>query len=237
MKKNIKRGLILSSCVLMCLSAVGCGSGKDKKSDKKNVETSENIMDVRTAKIINQQQAILKFTTDNKAGSVVSIELVPSGDNYTYTLDAVNKKGVEFIYTIDAKSGNISKKEEKGPIDKANAPEYIDFVPVLDIDKAGKAAVQLAENPDANQILAYKLFSDGGKNIYQITLTDGGEGEAAKNEKILIDAVTGKKLTEEDIKKAEENKKEEDAKKAAEKQKAAQEKANTANESGKSDIE
>nr|WP_307759976.1 PepSY domain-containing protein [uncultured Peptostreptococcus sp.] len=222
MKKNIKKGLILSSCMLMCLSAVGCGSSKDQKSDKKNVETSENIMDVRTAKIINQQQAILQFTTANKAGSVISVELVPSKDSYIYTLDAVDKKGIEHIYTIDAKSGNISKKEEKGPIDKANPPEYIDFVPVLDIQKAGKAAIQIANNPDLNQVLAYKLYSDGGKNIYQITLTDGGEGDSAKNEKVLIDGISGKKLTEEEIKNAENTKKEEDAKKAAEKQKAAE---------------
>lgn len=222
MKKNIKKGLILSSCMLMCLSAVGCGSSKDQKSDKKNVETSENIMDVRTAKIINQQQAILQFTTANKAGSVISVELVPSKDSYVYTLDAVDKKGIEHIYTIDAKSGNISKKEEKGPIDKANPPEYIDFVPVLDIQKAGKAAIQIANNPDLNQVLAYKLYSDGGKNIYQITLTDGGEGDSAKNEKVLIDGISGKKLTEEEIKNAENTKKEEDAKKAAEKQKAAE---------------
>ena len=179
-------------------------------------------MDVRTAKIINQQQAILQFTTANKAGSVISVELVPSKDSYIYTLDAVDKKGIEHIYTIDAKSGNISKKEEKGPIDKANPPEYIDFVPVLDIQKAGKAAIQIANNPDLNQVLAYKLYSDGGKNIYQITLTDGGEGDSAKNEKVLIDGISGKKLTEEEIKNAENTKKEEDAKKAAEKQKAAE---------------
>lgn len=222
MKKNIKKGLILSSCMLMCLSAVGCGSNKDQKSDKKNVETSENIMDVRTAKIINQQQAILQFTTANKAGSVISVELVPSKDSYIYTLDAVDKKGIEHIYTIDAKSGNISKKEEKGPIDKANPPEYIDFVPVLDIQKSGKAAIQIASNPDLNQVLAYKLYSDGGKNIYQITLTDGGEGDSAKNEKVLIDGISGKKLTEEEIKNAENTKKEEDAKNVAEKQKAAE---------------
>ncbi len=216
MKKNIKKGLIVSSCLLMCLSAVGCGK-KDVKKSSKNTESSEDIMDVRAAKIVNQQQAILQFTTANKAGSVISIELVPSKDKYTYTLDGVDKKGIEYIYTIDAQSGSVSKKEEKGPIDKANQPEYIDFVPVLDIEKAGKAAIKLASNPDLNQILSYKLYSDGGKNIYQITLTDGGEGDSAKTEKILIDAVSGKKLSEDEIKKAEENKKEADAKKAAEK--------------------
>ena len=217
MKKNIKKGLIISSCLLICFSAVGCGK-KDVNTNNKNDKNAENIMDVRTAKIVNQQQAILQFTTANKAGSVISIELVPSNDKYTYTLNGVDKKGVEYIYTIDAKSGNVSNKEEKGTIDKANPPEYIDFVPVLDIEKAGKAAIQLANNPDFNQVLSYKLYSDGGKNIYQITLTNGDEGDSAKTEKILIDAVTGKKLTEDEIKKAEENKKEADAKKAAEKQ-------------------
>lgn len=217
MKKNIKKGLIISSCLLMCFSAVGCGK-KNVNTNKENNKNTENIMDVRTAKIVNQQQAILQFTTANKAGSVISIELVPSNKKkYTYTLDVVDKKGVEYIYTIDAKSGNVSNKEEKGTIDKANQPEYIDFVPVLDIEKAGKAAIHLAKNPDFNQVLSYKLYSDGGKNIYQITLTNGDEGDSAKTEKILIDAVTGKKLAKDEIKKAEENKKEEDAKKAAEK--------------------
>lgn len=223
--RNIKRGLILSSCVLMCLTAVGCSSGKKSDSSKKNVETQ--VSDIRTAKIINQQQAILNFTTKNKAGSVVSIKLVPSGDSYTYTLIAVDKKGIEHIYTIDAKSGKVVKTEDKGPIDKANPPQYIDFVPVIDIDKAGKNALKFAKDKDMIEIVSYKLYSDGGKNIYLITLSNGEEGDSKKTEKIMIDAFTGKVLTEADIKAAEENQKAEEAKKAAEKQKAAQLKANT----------
>ncbi len=193
MKINIKKGLIVSSCLLMCLTAVGCGKNKQDLTKKDNKKT-ENIMDVRTAKIINQQQAILKFTTANKAGSVISVALTPSNDSYNYTVDAVDRKGNEYIYTIEGKSGNILKKEDKGPINKAAKIEYIDFVPVLDIDKAGKAAITLVNNPDLNEILGYKLYAEGGKNIYQITLTNGDKGDRAKTEKVLLDAFTGKKL-------------------------------------------
>ena len=214
--RKIRKGLVLSACVAMCFAAVGCGSDKNKNGSKNgNANISENVMDIRTAKIINQQQAILKFTTANKAGSVVSIELVPSGDSYVYTLIAVDKKGVEHIYTIDAKDGKTTKTEDKGPIDKANPPEYIDFVPVLDIKKAGNAAVGFASNPDANQILAYKLYAIGGKNVYEFTLTDGNDA-SPKNEKVYIDGVTGKKLEKSELNSKPESKSSESTPKTSE---------------------
>ncbi len=231
MKNKIKKGLIISSCFLMCLTAVGCSKdGKDagKDSSKKILE----VNDARNAKIINQQEAILQFTTVNKAGSVISVELIPVNDTYNYILDAVDKKGNEFIYTIEGKTGNILKKEEKGPINKAKQTEYIDFVPVIDVDKAGKAAIEIANKPELNEVSAYKLYAQGGKNIYLVTLTNGGKGEDAKVEKVLIDAFTGKKLTEEEIKNAEEMKKAEDAKKAEEAKNAKTESSNTDSANG-----
>ncbi|MEG0250479.1 MAG: PepSY domain-containing protein [Peptostreptococcus sp.] len=190
--RKFKKGMILSACFVMLFSAVGCGSDKSESS-KNNKTKAENILDVRTADIVGQQQAILRFTTDHKAGSIISIELKPSQDKYTYTVNAVDKKGIESIMTIDAKTSNVLKKEEKGPIDKNNAPGYIDFTPVLDVDKAAKHATSFASNKDMDQITAYKLYNDGSKNVYQFTLTDGAI-EKAKTEKVLVDAVTGKKL-------------------------------------------
>ena len=198
--KKIRKGLVVSACLAMCLTAAGCSMNNNKSDSKKNnAENNENINDIRTAKIINQQQAILKFTTVNKAGSVVSIKLAPSsGDNYIYTLIAVDKKGIEYIYTIDAKSGNITKTVDKGPIDKANPPEYIDFVPVLNVKKAGEAAVNSASNPDFNEILSYKLYAIGGKNVYEFTLTDGA-ADSPKTEKVYINAMSGKKLDKSEL--------------------------------------
>ena len=190
--RKLKKGMLISSCFVMLFSTVACENNKSETS-KNDKAKSENILDVRTADIVGQQQAILRFTTDNKAGSVVSIQLNPSENKYIYTLDAVDKKGVESVMTIDAKTSNILKKEEKGPIDKNNMPGYIDFTPVLDVNRAAKHAVNFSSNKDLDQILSYKLYNDTSKNIYEFTLTDGAI-EDPKTEKVLIDAVTGKKI-------------------------------------------
>lgn len=190
--KKLKKGIVLSACFLILFSTTACGNNKSEIS-KTNQEKSANILDVRTADIVGQQQAILRFTTDNKAGSIISIKLEPVNKKYIYTLDAVDKKGLESIMTIDAKTSNVIKKEEKSTIDKNNMPGFIDFTPVLDVDKATKNAKNFTSNKDIDQVLAYTLYNDGNINIYEFTLTDGAN-ENAKTEKVLINAVTGKKI-------------------------------------------
>lgn len=207
LNKIAKSVAALSLCMLVAFPLVACSGDKNSQ---KEVSTTElkNFLDVRTAKIINLQSAILKFTTENKAGSISSVKLEPVDGKYIYTVDALTKKNQNVILTIDASTGNITNTEDKGVADTEKKLNLIDFVPVLDVDKAAKYAVAKSKNNNI-QVLSYKLYSKGSINIYEFELSDGSsngkqtsaenssenkDNSEAKNEVIYINAVTGKSV-------------------------------------------
>ena len=83
MNNKNKKILALGLCSIMCITNVGCSS-LGKKESKKKVETNvdlSNIKDIRTVKV-NQDQAMLRFTTQNKAGSISSLILKEKDGKY-----------------------------------------------------------------------------------------------------------------------------------------------------------
>lgn len=166
--KNNKKIIAIALCAFIGLSSIGCS--KLTGGDSKTIET-KNIIDVRTAKIINQQQTILKFTTENKAGSIHSIKLEPENGKYFYTMDAIAKTGENFLILVDGETGEITKKESKGMATADKKANLIGFVPVMDVDKAAKSAISASKNK-FEQIISYKLFNSDKMNIYKFVLGD-----------------------------------------------------------------
>lgn len=193
-KKNAVRILALCICASMGFTLVGCKNSTDKDSKKTEIQ---NFVDVRTSDIVNQQQALLRFTTANKAGSVHSVELKLVEDKYMYTVDAVAKNKNEVILTIDGKTGKVVNTKDNGPVSESIKGNYIDFVPVMDVDKAADSAIKNSKNKYI-QVLGYKLFGNNGTNVYKFTLGNG-DSENVKTETIYIDGVTGKLLDQESI--------------------------------------
>ena len=100
MNNKNKKILALGLCSIMCITNVGCSS-LGKKESKKKVETNvdlSNIKDIRTVKV-NQDQAMLRFTTQNKAGSISSLILKEKDGKYIYSIDGIDKKGQGIIMT------------------------------------------------------------------------------------------------------------------------------------------
>ncbi|WP_101772454.1 PepSY domain-containing protein [Peptostreptococcus faecalis] len=187
-KKFIKNGTVLSICLILGLSSVGCSNSSSSKNAS-NKESIESVSDIRNMKFVTQQQAILRLTTSEKASSVYSITLSEVESKYIYSIDGLTKKGEKILMTVDAKSGDVIKKEIKGAASAEEKKNFIDFVPVLDVDKAGSKAISLSKE-DYNHILSYTLYANNGKNIYKFTLGNP-ENSSSKTEDIYIDAVTG----------------------------------------------
>lgn len=196
-KKNIylKKLAILSLCLGLGLSFVGCGAKSTSDTDAKN-QSEKAHSDIRTPNLINQQQAILKFTTAESAGTVLSVDLSKSNGKYVYTVDAATKKGINQILKIDAKTGNIINEENKGNIDREKLLNSIDFSPVMDVSEALTKAFNSLKDKSFDEVLSYKLYGLNKTNIYKFTL---GNGET-KNDKpvtteVYLNAVTGEIMT------------------------------------------
>ncbi|MDY6232840.1 PepSY domain-containing protein [Peptostreptococcus porci] len=203
--KISNKAIIFTVCLLIGGSLMGCSSNNTEEKEA-NTPKLENFMDVRTAKIISMQSAMLKFTTENKAGSICSVKLEPVNGKYVYTIDAISKKKKNVILTIDASTGKITNTEEAA-LDISKKRNLIDFVPVLDLDKAAKFAISKSKNENV-QVVSYKLYSKNGLNLYEFELADGtvkfendtktenkndnSEKQTKSFEKITIDAETGK---------------------------------------------
>lgn len=202
--KYTTRFIAVSMCFLIGFSAVGCGNSKE---DEKEVSTTalKDFLDVRTAKIINLQQAILTFTSKNKAGSISSVKLEPVDGKYIYTIEAITKDSRDVLLTIDASSGKTTQKKDTGIASADKKKNLVDFVPVLDVEKAAEKATSYSTK-DFFQVVSYKLYFHNGINIYEFTLGDGSsskkdseneeskEENVPKTEVIYVNAVTGEKV-------------------------------------------
>lgn len=198
LKINLKKGLIVSLCLSTCISLAACDMGKSKSSGNATQSSAQNEYDLRNSKVIGQQQAILKFTTSEKAGgSILYVNVKPVEGKYIYTVSGITRKGQNIVFTIDGKSGKVTKEEDKGIATKEMKLSLIDFVPVMDLDAAAKAAEKASENK-YTQVLGYTLFFKAKRNVYKFTLGDGSES-GGKTEEVLIDGITGQKLTKNDL--------------------------------------
>lgn len=201
-KKNIcivnKKVIMISLSALICISSVACTDNKKKDSQvgKATVERTEDFSDVRMAKIIGPQQAILKFTTANKASSIISLELKKVNNKFLYFLDGVTKTKENQILTIDASNGNIIKTENKGPLGKGN-DKFIDFATTLDLKDAIEKATPYTKDANVNIVESYSFYNKDGKNLYKFNFTNAAENEKELIKKtIIIDAETGKEYIE-----------------------------------------
>src|SRR3712207_6589915 len=113
-RKNTKL-LALGLCTIICVSNVGC-SNISKNKTKKNIESDvaiTDIKDVRTVKV-NQDQAMLRFTTQNRAGSISSLVLEERDGNYIYIIDGLDKKGQNIVMTVDSKTSKVIESKPVG---------------------------------------------------------------------------------------------------------------------------
>lgn len=192
MKLN-KKLAVISFCGLVAISSVGCA----KKTAQD--EPVKKLIDVRTAGLISDQEAILNFTTKNSNSSIMSVELSQNDKSeFVYTVNAIKKDGKKYIMKVDAKSGKVISEKEKGTATDLEKKNLISFVPVMDVVKAGKLATK-ASKQGFIQIKSYKLYADGEKNIYDFSFCDDSQDENKSDdnkkptvEHILIDAITGK---------------------------------------------
>ena len=185
----LKKSLCISACFLLGLGAVGCSD-----NTKKTTIDKSSYVDIRLKKMFNQQQALLLFTTENPDGSIISVKLTSVDGKYYYIVDGTNRKNVNRkVYLIDASNGKILRKENKGLLDKTSITGFIDFVPVMDIDKAGEIASKFVKDKDCYQIVGYDLYSENDKNVYQIIFSNGDD-KNPKTETVYIDGVTGKQI-------------------------------------------
>lgn len=212
-KKIGKNLLALSMCSILAVSLVGCGNKKSGSSNEQEPTGPSLVNELKSEKLIGLQAALLKFTTVEKAGSVASVSLgekeipVKSDDSkddkqkdqtekkYIYTLDVISKKGISQVLTIDAQTGDILRKTENGPASAEAKANLLDFVPVMDVDKAASAAAK-ASSKKYSQVLSYRLFAKNGKNVFSFKLYDG---DVKNTETVMVDANSGKKLTKADL--------------------------------------
>lgn len=191
--KLIKKGLYLSACLMITLSMVGCTSNKENAEKNKKYD----YIDLRTKKIYNQQQALLLFTTENPAGSIISVNITSKEGKYYFIVDGTDKKNNRKTYLIDAQNGKILKKQDQGILDKTKITGFIDFVPVMDINKAAEIGSKLLKNKEIYQLVGYTLYSENDQNIYKLVFTNENE-KKAKYEIVYIDGVSGKQIEEAD---------------------------------------
>lgn len=189
-----KKIAVLSICALMGISAIGC----TKNSSTSN-EPVKKLVDVRTAGLVSDQDAILNFTTKNSNSSILSVELAQDEkENFIYTVNAIKKDGKKYIMTVDAKSGEVISEKENGVATADEKKNAISFVPVMDVVKAGKLATKASQHGYI-QIKAYKLYAEGEKNMYDFSFVDDSQSDKDKDEDsskpkvehVIIDAITG----------------------------------------------
>lgn len=196
-KKNIyfKKIALATLCLGLGFSTVACDVKSSSKSDTK--KQKEIVYDdIRTPNLINQQQAILKFTTAESAGSILSVDLSKSEGKYIYTVDAATKKGINQVLTIDAKTGNIIKKEDKGNIAREKILNSIDFSPVMDVTDALKKVFASIEDKSFDEAISYKLYYINKTNIYKFTLGNGNtKDDKPVTTEVYLNAVTGETMS------------------------------------------
>lgn len=211
-KRIEKKLLALSMCSILALSLAGCGD-KNASGDGNHQASGPSLVnELKSEKLIGLQAALLKFTTAEKAGSVSSVSLeekeVPvktdkqeesqeakTEKKYIYTLEVISKKGVSQTMTIDAKTGTVLGKTDNGPASAEMKSNLLGFVTLMDVDDAAQAATK-ASTKKYTQVLSYKLFAKNGKNVFSFKLYGG---DAKNSETVLVDATTGKTLTEADL--------------------------------------
>ena len=188
--KLLRIGLCICACFVIGASMVGCANNSKPK-------VQYTYADLRTKKIYNQQQALLLFTTENPASSIISVKLTSKNGKFYYIVDGTNKKNIRKIYLIDAQNGKILKKEDQGLLDKTKITGFIDFVPVMDIDKIGAIATKALKDKDCYQMIGYSLYSEDDKNVYKLIFTNG-DSKNPKYEVVYIDGVSGKVVNPQD---------------------------------------
>lgn len=200
MNNKNKKILALGLCSIMCITNVGCSS-LGKKESKKKVETNvdlSNIKDIRTVKV-NQDQAMLRFTTQNKAGSISSLILKEKDGKYIYSIDGIDKKGQGIIMTVDAKTSDVISSK---PIVAASAEKKVNvlnFSIIKDLKLAIQAAFKNVDRDVYSQIDSYKLMYANNKNIYKFTFSNGEtEKEKSKKKTVYIDASSLKAIGKEE---------------------------------------
>jgi len=195
-RKNTKI-LALSLCGAICISNVGC-SNISKDETKKNVESNTditNIKDIRTVKV-NQDQAMLRFTTQNKAGSISSISLEEKDGNYIYIIDGIDKKGQNIVMTVDSNTSKVVESTPVGPASQEKKSNVLNFTIVKDLKSAIKEAFKKSGEDTYDQIDSYKLMYANNKNIYKLNLSNGEtEKDKAKNKIVYVDASDLKLIT------------------------------------------
>lgn len=201
--KNMKKLLVLSLSAAVCLSSVACSSSDKRQASRATIERKTDFSDVRMAKIIGPQQAMLKYTTANKSASIISLELKKADGKFVYILSAMNKDKLNQILTIDAASGKILKTENKGPTDPKTS--FMDFATTLDIKDAIEKSTPYTKDPNINIVESYSMYNESGKNLYKLNFTNAAEKEdELKTKTIIIDAETGKEFTKNDKQNSEE---------------------------------
>lgn len=210
-KKLNKKLLVLSLSAIFVLPLVGCSDKGTGSGDEQKTTGPSLVNELKSEKLIGLQAALLKFTTVEKAGSIASVsleekEVAVKNDNksdskdaktekkYLYTLEVISKKGISQTMTIDAKTGLVINTSEKGPASAEEKSNLLNFVPVMDVDKAAQKAIR-ASTKEYSQVLSYKLFAKNGKTIFSFKLYNG---DSKNTETILVDASTGEKLTKSD---------------------------------------
>lgn len=211
-KRIEKKLLALSMCSILALSLAGCGDKNADGGGNHQASGPSLVNELKSEKLIGLQAALLKFTTAEKAGSVSSVSLeekeVPvktdkqeesqeakTEKKYIYTLEVISKKGVSQTMTIDAKTGTVLGKTDNGPASAEVKSNLLGFVTLMDVDEAAQVATK-ASTKKYTQVLSYKLFAKNGKNVFSFKLYGG---DAKNSETVLVDATTGKTLTEADL--------------------------------------
>lgn len=199
MNKKSTKLLALGLCGIIGISNVGCSS-IGKKEAKKNTEASledANIKDIRTVKV-NQDQAMLRFTTQNKAGSISSLVLGQKDKNYIYTIDGIDKKGQNIIMKVDAKTSKVISNEIVGPASPEKKADVLNFAIIKDTKSALKAAFKKVDMDVYNQVDSYKLMYTNKKNTYKFIFSNGEtEKEKIKVKTVLVNAENLKVIEEE----------------------------------------
>lgn len=198
-RKNTKL-LALGLCTIICVSNVGC-SNISKNKTKKNIESDvaiTDIKDVRTVKV-NQDQAMLRFTTQNRAGSISSLVLEERDGNYIYIIDGLDKKGQNIVMTVDSKTSKVIESKPVGQASQEKKSNVLNFTIVKDIKLAIKEALKKSEKT-YDQVDSYKLMYSNNKNIYKFNLSNGEtEKDKVKNKVIYMDASDLKIITGEEM--------------------------------------
>lgn len=183
-----KKTLSILLAATLATSVVGCTDKEKKKAEEKEVKP---LIDVRTEKIIGIEQAMLRFTTENKAGSLRSVELKKVDGKYQYIIEGFTKKGLEQTWIIDATNSGVISKTDKGQVPEEFKSSVLSFLPIMDIDKAGKLANQFSKKKLV-EITSYKLYAEGNQNIYKFELGGTDDKGEKVTETVLINAITGK---------------------------------------------